>query len=422
MCSGFVNTFVNTFLTGMKIKAVLLGRARNDGEQQVYVRIYKNGKNRYIHTGIFINPANFDKKTGLIVKHKNPEELLRVNSEIMDIVSKYSRAASALGTNAQTMNHNTVKEMIIINSGTREAYSTGNVYDVGVQYVNLLAQEGRSRYGETITSTLSKLRDFYGEEKELSFNTITVEFLKSFRRWYVPTHGKPVTFNKHLRNIKLLFNEARRNKVIPRDIYPFDDLKIPGTYAADIRCVSAETIYKISTHEGLGRDFFMLTFYLFGMNLIDIMSIPYTEEDYVTVTRIKTSRSTSPVKLTLKIQPEAKEIISRYPDPDKRFLVRVTRFSDYRNLNAEVNDQLKEMAKKMKISETLTLTYARHSVATIAGSLKIPDNVIDKGLMHSASGMIEKYRQFDYKIVDNALRKVINEVMRYGNNKTSRRR
>ena len=59
-----------------------------------------------------------------------------------------------------------------------------------------------------------------------------------------------------------------------------------------------------------------------------------------------------------------------------------------------------------------SFTYARHSWATIAGQLRIPDSTIDKGLMHSVTGlMIEKYREYDYTQVDEANRKVIDYVL-----------
>ncbi len=401
-------------LHNMKIKVELFGRIKVNGEQPIKIRLYHKGRNAYIDTAYSVRPEYFDVKTGIIINHPDNDFMVEANAALAGIVAKYSKAIKLLEDYADTMEITKFKALVLqTGESNKIAYIDGvDFYESAVKIITTLQLDGQEGHAANISTTISILQKYHGLDRTLPFEIIDIDFLKSFRRWYVPKHGKIVTFNKHLRNIKLIFNESRRKKIISRDIYPFDDFAIPTGYDAEIRCVDAKTIYMISQTEGLGRDVFMLSFYLCGMNLKDIVNLPYSSSGQIDTKRIKTIRSANPVRLRLKLHPNVQDIINRYQDPERKKLVKFP-MSNYRVLNKSVNDQLKKIATELGIDTGLSYTYARHSFATIAGSLKIPDNVIDKALMHSGKGMIEKYRQFDYSIVDDALNKVVKEVFKH---------
>lgn len=153
------------------------------------------------------------------------------------------------------------------------------------------------------------------------------------------------------------------------------------------------------------------------MNMKDIFYMPYFERG-IDVKRLKTFRKAgNKVKLKLTLQPEIIEIINRYADSSKTRLIK-TLYTDRATLLRIVNESIRESIDKINNKrdskdkiQYFTFAYARHSWATIAGKLRIPDETIDKAQMRSSQKVIEKYREYDYTQVDEANRKVIDYVL-----------
>ena len=393
----------------MKLIIEQHGRLSKQGTKPIVIRVYHNGKNAYIDTGLAIEPKFFNKKS-MRVSMPDEKKAFDINAKLSDLMSKYSKTASLLSGIADSFDILTLRNTLVNYVDKEDIVTETNedFFGLGVQLVAELRLDNRRGHADNIHTTLSILKEF-SEKNILPFHVITPEYLKKFHRWYVPEHGKQVTFNKHLRHIKLLFNEARRRRIIGRDTYPFDYYQIPSDYDAEIRCLTSKQIFKISQFEGLGRDMFLLSYYLCGLNMVDMLSLP-TGGNYIEHERIKTRRSPARVKLRLKLQPEAKEIIARYPDPSGKNLIYLDYTTRYTALQM-INEELAKIANQLKMPK-FTHTYARHSWATNAGKLNVPDAIIDRGLMHTPRGMIEKYRQFNYSKVDKANRAVIDDVFK----------
>lgn len=251
----------------------------------------------------------------------------------------------------------------------------------------------------------------------IHFQSIDRNALIQLKAYFLKYKGKEVTFNKHLRNIKRIFNIAIGDGLISADLYPFRNFKIPSDYDTEIRCIEAGVLKQIYDTTGIGRDFLFLSFFLCGMNMKDIFYMPYFERG-IDVKRLKTFRKAgNKVKLKLTLQPEIIEIINRYADSSKTRLIK-TLYTDRATLLRIVNESIRESIDKINNKrdskdkiQYFTFAYARHSWATIAGKLRIPDETIDKAQMRSSQKVIEKYREYDYTQVDEANRKVIDYVL-----------
>lgn len=275
-------------------------------------------------------------------------------------------------------------------------------------YISELHKEGREGYATTLESTNNVLKKYF-KSKDVYFIDLDSDSIAEFKRNYVKNTGKEVTANKHLRNIKRIYNLAIAKRLIDKESYPFDAISIPSDYNAKIRKLDAEIIKVIYNESGIGRDFFMLSFFFCGMNLKDIFEMEYFP-DIIDIDRAKTSRTARFVHLRLSIPAEAKEILARYADPSRQKMI-LTQFSHERYLNHRINDDLYAIAAKHGFKR-FSFTYARHSWATIAGRLRISDDVIDKAQMRSVTGeMIERYREYDFSQVEEANRKVIDHTL-----------
>ena len=61
------------------------------------------------------------------------------------------------------------------------------------------------------------------------------------------------------------------------------------------------------------RDIFMLTYYLGGINLKDLLEYNFKDKDYIRYVRHKTRNRKKEInEIAFSLQPEAKEILNRY--------------------------------------------------------------------------------------------------------------
>ena len=146
-------------------------------------------------------------------------------------------------------------------------------------------------------------------------------------------------------------------------------------------------------------DAFRLSFLLIGINIADLCTLrPDNYHDgRITYHRRKTHKLYS-----VKVEPEAAEIINRNRGASLLLSWAENRKS-YRKFADKVNRNL---------PDRVTTYYARHSWATIAALLDIPDDTISQALGHSPRNATTAiYIKRDPRKVDAANRRVIDFVL-----------
>ncbi len=412
----------------MELKVVLRDISNKTGKGNIKIAIRKRGQNpAFMPTPYYITPDLFDEKNE-IVKKSVPESAI-YNAELFAMKGRYEKYYNDLGDSASNMFPKTLKQIftsydrIKNNSGKPTGDSTDFIRTIDKIIYDLETEEtteemNRKGYADTFRWTKKLLIRFFKTEK-IYFQNIDSYALIELKKFFLKgTSKKEVSFNKYLRCIRRVFKVAIGQKIISKDLYPFDAISIPSDYKSEIRRLDVDILRRFYKRTGIGRDFFFLSFFLCGMNMKDIFYLPYFDE-YIDISRLKTARTARQVRLRLKLQPEVLEIISRYADPGKIRMIK-TKYKDHRQLTQFIDNRIRieiEEANKAIKNEKeklphFSFTYARHSWATTAGQLRIQDSTIDKGLMHSVTGqMIERYREYDYSQVDEANRKVIDYVI-----------
>lgn len=127
--------------------------------------------------------------------------------------------------------------------------------------------------------------------------------------------------------------------------------------------------------------------------------------DYIEWGKVYVLDTREGAEIDIKLEPEAVEIINRY----KKNKLLIGDFAPNRQLAMQkLNYYLG------KIMPGVTSYYCRHSWATIADSLDVPEKIIALGLAHSWSQHVTKiYVRTDRKKLDEANRKVLDYVF-YG--------
>lgn len=301
-------------------------------------------------------------------------------------------------------------------------------------FAQFIDRKDRENTANTYRQTLSKIERFAeksGRPGDWGFEEITLDWLNRFEHFlktqYLDSHGKviegirqlkPNAIAIHFRNIRAVVNAAIDEELTT--LYPFRRFKIKQEETAK-RSLSVEALrtlrdYECEPHQKKYRDLFLLTFYLLGINPVDLFSLTEILDGRIEYRRSKTGHLFS-----IKVEPEAQEIIDRYRG--KKYLLDILdTYRDYKDFAHRMNNNLKSIGtverkglggKKHRepLFPKLSIYWARHTWATIAAELDIPDETISMALGHSFGNRVTNiYINRNRKKVDEANRKVIDFI------------
>ena len=287
-------------------------------------------------------------------------------------------------------------------------------------FKKFITSKGNLRTKEIYLYTINKIKK-YDDIESLTFEDINLQWLKVLQQ-KMSDEGLSINAQSiHFRNIRAVFNDAIDNELISQNTYPFRRFKIK-TEKTIKRSLSIEELvtlrdYKCEKYLEKYRDIFMLTFYLIGINTIDLLHLKEVQNEKIEYRRAKTKRLYS-----IQVLPEAKIIIDKYKGKD--YLLDVLDiYGNYKDFSRRLNRNLKrigviEIGKKGKksikpIFPQLTTYWARHTWATIAASLEIPKETIAAALGHGGNTVTDIYINFDQKKIDEANRKIIEYINKY---------
>ncbi len=284
-------------------------------------------------------------------------------------------------------------------------------------------RDGCDRAGtrEVYDRTAKALAAFDGSLAIRTFEDIDRSYLERFERFCRRTMSTN-TISIIMRNIRTVFNRAIDDG--RTESYPFRLYKIKSEETRKRALTAEQLAWLINMEPGPGqeeaRDIFLLSFYLIGINLADLLSAGRSAviNGYLNYRRAKTGRLYS-----VKVEPEAAAIIAKYQGSG-HLVNMLERYTDEKSYRSHLNKRLKSFGrptgKRGKIIgrgpyEGLSSYWARHTWATIAYEIGIPIDTIGQALGHSdrSHRVTFVYIKADQGKVDEANRRVIDYVL-YG--------
>ena len=388
------------------------------------VAIAHRHKTTYVTLEAHLLANQWDNKKCKVVNH--PEEK-RLNVYISGVKSTVDRTLIFLADSGKlpsmdvTDIRNAIEERLNPAAAEMKKEKKRNENLFAARYMKFV----ESKVGSTkriYTQTYKRMLEYAGERlKELAFEDITKEWLISFDNYLAPQSPSRNARNIHLRNIRAVFNEAIDDEITT--FYPFRRLKIRNV-ATRKRNLKVDDLRKFfnfpcEKHAQQYLDMFKLMFMLIGINTIDLCNLKEIDsEGRINYYRAKTNRLYS-----IKVEPEALEIINKYRG-EKYLLNILDRYKNYIDFNKRMNRALKKIGPVKRsglggkkeynpLFPDISTYWARHSWATIAASLDIPRDTIAHALGHGNNTVTDIYIDFDESKVDEANRKVLDWVL-YG--------
>ena len=375
---------------------------RADGTSPLKVVVNTSTGNFMLSTGIFLAQSQWNSELRVVVKH--PRRVF-LNSHLSEMLL---RAEDALIDEKKRVGHGLSK--LQMKTVILPLYKDGYESDTSVKSVfNRFIGDVRlkKRTHELYATTLSKIESFTHQKAAmLQFDDITVGWLEKFDAWLVSDCPSANARAIHMRNLRAVFNNAIDDEITSN--YPFRKFKIRKE-ATRKRSLTVEQLRGLMTmelkpYQKRYVDTFLLMFYLMGINAVDLLT---AKPNQVVGGRLEYKRSKTGTLYSIKLEPEALEIINRYKG--KRHLLKFCdKAKNYKNFLKRMNMCLNELIPGC------SSYYARHSCATIAAEIDIPLDTIANMLGHTdpSRKITLVYIDYNQNKVDEANRKVIDYVLK----------
>ena len=389
---------------------------RGDGTPQVKIALNHRGTSTYISTGIRIPEDAWDAKAQSVKKaYPNASRLnIALSTKKLDVDTAIEELRK--GGRLKGLSLSQMRKAIMEYLSPERAADASSLFMA--RLIRYRDTKKKYKTWETYDSTAKKVRAFDNRADRLTFEDITYGWLVRFDDFLSETSPSANARSIKFRCIKAVFNEAINDGITTS--YPFRRFKV-RPQATKSRALTRDQLralfdFDCDAAQRPYLDIFKLSFFLAGINIVDLVSLKKIENGRIECRRAKTGE-----RISVRVEPEALDIINKYRGTDWLLNIR-DRYTNYRDYLKRMNTALKRIGIKYdahtKTSQgaalfpDITSYYARYSWVNIGAELDIPNEVLDAGIAHKTKGIISVYLRLNYnRKVDEANRKIIDYVL-----------
>lgn len=263
---------------------------------------------------------------------------------------------------------------------------------------------------DSLRYTRNRFEDF---KSGVSVGDITVGFLKKFEKSEIDKDNSRATIDHHMRNLRSILNYfIHYVKVIPKEYeYPFGPggFTVSG-YFPSTQVLSESEIQSVidlnefdSDDHRFARDIWVLLYRFNGANFADLLRMKWSQIDgnFILFTRKKTedTRKNNRKPIIVPLTDKLKDSIARVGNKDSPFLLGMLKegydeiFFKNKNhkIRQEINQKLKDIRKKLGLSQPLNLGCARDCYSNTLNRNNTDIKKISQMLGHSNVIITEHY-------------------------------
>lgn len=389
-------------------------RQKNDGTYQLIIRLTYNRKVINIPVGINLKEKDWDARTQRIKASSNfATNITRQNNKIQNRIAHIHDVITKLEDDGsiQALELKDVKKIITTGNFSGEI----NVFDFIDDLIADLIKAKKQGNARVYKSLKVKLEQFHGHAP-LSFKNINYTFIKKLEIEHFSNGGGTGGLSVYLRTLRALYNKAINSGYAAANNYPFKDYTIKKG-EPQRRSLTEQEFQKFKTIDLKtkstlceARKLFMASFYMRGMNWIDMCMLKKSNLSS-TLDRLTYTRSKTGKHFSIKLHENLLDIFSSYGLHEKKkddFLFPILKpehnpdryHTIITNRRERLNKQLNQIAKACDIN-SITIYTARHTYATIGKRRGVPTAIIQESLGHKTEVMTQTYLDsFDNQVVD----------------------
>lgn len=389
--------------------AVLKHTKSKNGSYKIRISIGHRSETHYIVTPYSVNAlSEFD--NGIVVRVPNAHE---INIKLRNLLNDYEERLERIDSPEDY----TCKELRDLLKSMRTHSSKVTFKQVSEQYQKELIEDGRGSYAGMLQNSLRLFFEFTGGDVFLS--EISIITISEFERWLKRKGVSQTYISMTLSMTRTIVNRAIRMQLVTYSVHPFTYWKRPADPERELD-ISVEDVRAIRDaqprlkKQRIARDIFMLSYYLGGINLIDLLEIDFRGVSVLEYTRHKSrNMKLSDKRISFTLQPEAKKLISKWMNRNTGRLDFGYKFS-YKNFLAYVTRSIKSLAKDIDIQDYRKVCYytARKSFVQHGFDLGISLEVLEYCIGQSVKNNrpIFNYLKIMRKHADVAFRQILDNL------------
>lgn len=395
------------------IKAVVFKHhKKDDGTFNVKIRVTHHRDIAYIATPYFVVRKELNRNYEI-------SDYL-INTEVSNYVNSMRKSLIELGVYVDGYTAKSLAEYLK-NCSTRGIKSQiVDFVSFMDMYVHELKDSCSGSY-KNYAPALRRIKEFAGTS--IPFENLTPSFFERFEKYLSDNGTGKRGISLYMSCYRKIFNEARKRLndddkgVIIVKNYPFSRYKVPEIPVSKERAAGLEIVKQLyeyipsGVEDTLAKDMFFISFYLVGMNAVDIYQLENQKNGMIVYQRAKTKgKRADNAEISIRIEPEAIPLIEKYRDTSgEKYFNLHKRYKSVRNFNKALSNGFIEIRKKLGV-DNLTFYSARHSWATIASyNCDITEDKIARCLNHVSMNyrVTSRYIKKDWSVIWDANRKVL---------------
>lgn len=285
------------------------------------------------------------------------------------------------------------------------------------QNISELIKDKRTTTAQMRRRQMNKFIAFLGGD--ILLEEITTRTITDYERWLHQQDISDAYIGMQLTMVKVMLNMAIKHGLVRYERHPFSFYE-PVTPEPREMDISVEELRRIRDYntvfkgERKARDLFMLSYYLGGINLIDLMSYDFRDKTMLEYIRTKTrNKKKTNRTVSFSIPDEALPIIRQYMNPKTGRLSFGTSgtYDTFKNI---VTRDIKRIAKKAGVKDWHRCCYytARKSFVQHGFDLGISLEVLEYciGQSMKSDRPIFNYLKIMRKHADEAIRTILDNL------------
>ena len=390
----------NLFITIVPTKVLA------NGQHKIRIAVSHNWDTRYIPTSIVIDSLN-EFKNGKIVKRSDKELL---NAKLKRIYDTYYERCESI----EYADSLTCTQLVKIITSPINGEQHRKFEDIVEEFLSQIDEDDREKTHKLYKLAAKHFIRFTGPGALMEH--ITPIRINNYLTHLRKSKLSPTSIKIYITLLKVIINYAIKMRYVEYKVDPFVTASIPSAKKRDTH-ITVEQLKIIRDmvpnqyNVSVVRDIFMLTYYLAGMNLVDMLAYDF-RTDIVDYIRIKTRNTKDGDRLTsFAIPDEAKPLIKKYMNKNTGKLV-FGKYKTYVSCYNTLTRKMKVLKTVAGVTHNLTLYSARKSFVQHGYDLGIPLSTLEYCIGQS---MKEDRPIFNYvsimkKHADKAIREILDNL------------
>lgn len=395
-------------MTTIKL-AVLKHTRAKDGSYKIRISIGHKSETHYIVTKYRVTDISHF-RNGMVVGQPDAQA---VNIKLRQLLTDYDERLERV-SDPDRYSCEQLRDLL---KGMQTRQGGMTFRQLTEQSIADLLKDGRRTTADMRRRQMEKFLTFLGGD--ILLEEITTRTITDYERWLRQQKISDGYIGMQLTMVKVMVNLAVKNGYVRYERHPFSFYQ-PVTAEPRELDISVEDVRRIRDYETLykgerkARDLFMLSYYLGGTNLIDLMAYDWRDKTMLEYIRTKTkNKKKSNRTVSFSIPEEAIPIIERYMS-HKTGRLDFRTSGSYDTFKNIVTRDIKRIAKKAGIKEWRRCCFytARKSFVQHGFDLGISLEVLEYciGQSMKADRPIFNYLKIMRRHADEAIRKILDNL------------